>query len=627
MWCLKWYYLLVCIQHRLIWGVLGKIESALNEVSMSGDDTLTEVDSVLSKLEYDINSMSERQMDALRRASGGDPVAIRAIAQGLTYERSAFGDMNLPVAAELYHLSSTLGDIPSMVNLGSMYAEGYGVTRSPRQALRWFKTASDGGYQGATYNCGLLLAEEDRDAQEDERVPQDVVSAFEYFHLAYSMRSLGAPAIVTVATTEAAEQAYETFSDIFAVESWGFDQLSRIFEVGNLQTVLDEGATRRWRDGLDQLQLFNDGFASGAGVVNEDRRRELQAVLHEWSQILELHNGRLSKLQRHLILDNLQDVIGPLAGKDDAFIVKAAELAEALATSEYCWEKYATNEEDSACFNGAVSAAMSYYRRAGREDDASRVFHLAQTHPYASTHWSFQSQTPRVYHSGLRSSPWWDEQQFEIVKSLESAYAGRGKTAILRELDTVIKGREGAKVRRGGNIRAENSAEWSFGDNENGLERVFTPHIGVRGDTDAVENDGAGGWSEFGPIFDGLDFSESRCSALPTLCKVLKEHIHGEMCGLTRDELQSYREEGVVVEERLRKVVDSRCGADTIATVLRLRPGTNILPHCGTTNKRLIMHFALKGAEGVKFRAGDSKESDAPGGWIESHGNGDGHKL
>ena len=31
------------------------------------------------------------------------------------------------------------------------------------------------------------------------------------------------------------------------------------------------------------------------------------------------------------------------------------------------------------------------------------------------------------------------------------------------------------------------------------------------------------------------------------------------------------------------------------------------------------MHFALKGAEGVKFRAGDSKESDAPGGWIELH--------
>ena len=70
------------------------------------------------------------------------------------------------------------------------------------------------------------------------------------------MRSVGAPAIVNVATTEAAEQAYETFSDIFfgrRIMGIRSIMISRIFEVGNLHAVLDEGATRRWRDGWDQL--------------------------------------------------------------------------------------------------------------------------------------------------------------------------------------------------------------------------------------------------------------------------------------------------------------------------------------------------------------------------------------
>lgn len=621
----------VVVVHQILLSLAWGFESVLGEVEavVGREGNAEEVRQILSKLEYDAESMSERQVDALKHATIGDPIAIRAIAQGLMHERSAFGDMNLPVAAELYHLSSRLGDVPSMVNLGTMFAEGYGVDRSPREALRWFMAASDGGYQGATYNCGLLLAEEDRDAQEDERVAPDVVSAFEYFHLAFSMRNLDSPpAIVNEVTTTAAKQAYETFSDIFAYESWGLDQLSRIFEVGTLYTELNEEVTRKWRDGLTHLRLFNDGFAKGVGVVNEDRRLELQQVLREWGQILELHDEKLSKLQRHLLLDNLQDVVGPLAGKDDAFVIKAGELAEALAVSEYCFEKYAVNEGDSACFNGAVSAAMSYYRRAGRADDATRVFNFAKKHPHASTKWTYQSQTPRVYYRGLRSSPWWDEKQFDIARSLELVYASVGKEAILRELDTIVHGKEGAKVRRGGNIKAENIAEGDpQSDKTKGLERVFTPHIGVRGDTDAVENDGAGVWSEFGPLFDGLDWSESRCSALPTLCKILKEHVHDEMCGLNSEELQMYRKKGVLVEERMRKAVEARCGADTIATVLRLRPGTNILPHCGTTNRRLIMHFAIQGAKDVKFRAGDSEQSSAPGGWVDSYGQGDGHAI
>ena len=39
-------------------------------------------------------------------------------------------------------------------------------------------------------------------------------------------------------------------------------------------------------------------------------------------------------------------------------------------------------------------------------------------------------------------------------------------------------------------------------------------------------------------------------------------------------------------------------------TVLRLAAGATVLPHCGVTNRRLIMQFALRGSDGVEFIVG-----------------------
>ena len=36
-------------------------------------------------------------------------------------------------------------------------------------------------------------------------------------------------------------------------------------------------------------------------------------------------------------------------------------------------------------------------------------------------------------------------------------------------------------------------------------------------------------------------------------------------------------------------VIEEYCGSDTLVTILRLRPGAHILPHCGTTNRRLLI--------------------------------------
>ena len=57
-------------------------------------------------------------------------------------------------------------------------------------------------------------------------------------------------------------------------------------------------------------------------------------------------------------------------------------------------------ESETACFNGAASSAISYYRRAGDMTSAMRVFNTARAHPTAATKWQYISQTPRVYHPG-----------------------------------------------------------------------------------------------------------------------------------------------------------------------------------------------------------------------------------
>ena len=236
--------------------------------------------------------------------------------------------------------------------------------------------------------------------------------------------------------------------------------------------------------------------------------------------------------------------------------------------------RYAIKESDPACFNGAVSSAMSYYRRAGQSGDAKRVFSLANSHPEAAVHWLRESQTPRVFHPELLARPWWNADSFHITNELREAYQKDSGREMQRQLEEVIRLKEGL-------VRGSRNAS----TNE-GLQRIYTPYIGVRSKDNATE-EGAGAWAEYGPLFDGVSWNEEKCSKVPLVCDTLKKHTAGELCG----GYSSGAPRITTAED-----IESECGADTVVTLLRLRPGAHILPHCGTTNKRLIMHFALRGA-------------------------------
>ena len=177
---------------------------------------------------------------------------------------------------------------------------------------------------------------------------------------------------------------------------------------------------------------------------------------------------------------------------------------------------------------------------------------------------------------------------------------------------------EAAKALQEGRLRGANAAPQASADvdpngsvkvdlgeeQEGGFQRIFTPYIGVRTEDSETSKSGAGGWAEFGPLFDGISWHEENCKVVPTICNALRNDP--SLC-TARAAVDST------------KNVWQLCGADTVVTLLRLRPGTTILPHCGTTNSRLIMHFALEGAEGIEFTVG--------GEMVKSYGGGDGHAI
>lgn len=108
------------------------------------------------------------------------------------------------------------------------------------------------------------------------------------------------------------------------------------------------------------------------------------------------------------------------------------------------------------------------------------------------------------------------------------------------------------------------------------------------------------GWAEF-LLFDGLQWKGKACSkTVPTFCAALRMPATS-LCAGVRPGLDPTD-------------IDRLCGTDIVASVVQLKPGTIILPHCGTTNRRLILHWCLEGCDGVEHTVGGVTVKDLGGG-------------
>lgn len=112
--------------------------------------------------------------------------AVRRLAQGgHVYEQNQLGiasvlaispDLDTQTAVEWFTKSAERDYAPAQVNLGVLYANGWGVPRNYAQALYWFNRAAAQHYARSYYNLGILFLE-------GTGVRRDYEQALRYFRL------------------------------------------------------------------------------------------------------------------------------------------------------------------------------------------------------------------------------------------------------------------------------------------------------------------------------------------------------------------------------------------------------------------------------------------------------------
>ena len=494
----------------------------------------------------------------------------------------------------LHHLADTGNHVLSCAKLGHYYANTGLTTR----AIDYFKRAGEEGpHHTSLYNAGKLLAEQQG----------DWVGALAYLKAAATLPNSYPPEYISKETTQSALEAYDIICRQLSRQPLTIVELADVFVFGSLQE-LKEDAQTLWVQAINGLLTLNQ-----TGDSASDRTKSL-TIREEITQALRLLwetygiTGSLSQLQIYLLLDKMNDMLGHLARWNDDYVPMAAGYAEVLAThSVYCWDQYAVHEGESSCFNEAAANAMSYYRRMSsslkeeKDESTQRVLHAANQHPHAATHWKLVEQTPRIFHPDLITQPWWDETKFSTVTSLMTTFQ-QSKKVILKDLQAIknlkesqIQGMhdapESVEIDALGNTKSSSMIDQVPNDS-------FIPNMHIRADD-------APSWTEFGSLWDGTRWSKRKCELVPSICRALKSDP-SSLC--TKSSSSSSTNS-----------VSQDCGTTFQVGLVRLRPGTTVLAHCGTTNSRLVMLMALEGANGV--------EITVSGQTVKNFKHGDGHAV
>lgn len=268
--------------------------------------------------------MGPAQLAILNKAREGDSGSLVILGKALL-KTSVFGPQNLPLAYKLFAAAAATGNIQGFVQMGIA-----SLPHSPRSALRFFKAAADGQDASGAYNAGLLLAKghnpsEDGAVAQEERIEgPDLIAALEYFDLA-SRLSAQAQSQQVLANSL---QAHAVLSDTLAAsaQSPGLDAnaLRRVFmasfkrggdtllEVelgpageGTIGITLDEG--------VSSLASFAAVFSDTDGALPESATTLMRNVLGTFGPLVD--TAGLSNLQEFVLLDAIQDMLGPLLGR------------------------------------------------------------------------------------------------------------------------------------------------------------------------------------------------------------------------------------------------------------------------------------------------------------------------
>ncbi len=95
------------------------------------------------------------------------------------------------------------GDAAAQTNLGLMYANGEGVLKDDKAAVKWYRRAAEQGYADAQFNLGVMC-------HTGDALPKDYVAAYAWYSLAaFDGDEIGAESRDEVAKQMTPEQIAE----------------------------------------------------------------------------------------------------------------------------------------------------------------------------------------------------------------------------------------------------------------------------------------------------------------------------------------------------------------------------------------------------------------------------------
>jgi tetratricopeptide (TPR) repeat protein len=530
-----------------------------------------------------LNRMGATNPELIAKIKAGEAESLYATAKHMVEDRDGAPP---PVAA--LTILHTLADGSSSssrsphVKSQFVLATAYYNLGEKDKAIRYFEKAGEGGpHQAALYNAGRIHAEQER-----------WVPAIAYIRESAILGETH-PELVNEERTQADMQAFVTISEKITRFDLSIEQSGDIFMFGALQSKLTENDVRNWKAAVINLAAFNETIIH-TGIETDDTA--LLMAFQHLRLLWEESSEKMSHLQAHILLKLVNYALGYLATLDDASetCLVAAGYAKALALSTFCYEQVTTLTKSTGdCFNVAVSRAVSYYLRAEDLEGAKRVRQLASRHGTDATKWKLTSkigpldQSPAIYHPKLRAQPFWETNEFATVYGLQQTYemsiTSRKELQVVQALSEKSARQEIETNARGESIQRRKMAS---GSEHVGFRNVVSPYLRARTMRNPTSGD-LGGWAEFGPLFDGTTWDEAKCRLVPTLCQAFQSNP-ATLCSKA----------------------SRYCRSDAVVTMVRLQPGTKILPGSGLTNAQLTMHLNLQGCQGVELTVGGAKANN-----------------
>lgn len=204
-------------------------------------------------------------------------------------------------------------------------------------------------------------------------------------------------------------------------------------------------------------------------------------------------------------------------------------------------------EEAIAMNKGFKQAHLEFQQAAAELEDIHRCRRVAQLLVDHGGYWVNSLQRPLHFAAQpkVRSQPWYEADQFELVKALEQNYA-------------VIKGE----------LEAFNKLRWN---------RVGSAHRGNENSCHDADLVSSGEWREVVLLGDS-DECEENCRSCPQTTSLLQGFFEVSHCA------------------------EMRLGESLFSQLL---PGTRLRSHCGPSNLRLTCHLGLHIPSGCRIICGE----------------------